>query len=214
MSSSREMDHKEAVETMAAQRYVLDEMTPEDQDAFEEHFFGCAGCAADVKDSEAIADTLRSDKNNLVQFTPRKSPSRWLAAAASFIFAAILGFQNLVTIPHFQHEIAMARAPHIVQSLFLKSQSRGEEEPKPVNASEALMLDFDVTPNARSYVAEVVDASGHVRIHESIPAERVSDDGTVHLSIPAGFLTPGKYSLRVLTEPAGSPDSGRSFTVR
>ena len=54
MSSRREMDHKEAVETMAAQRYVLDEMTPEDQEAFEEHFFGCTECAADVKDSEKI----------------------------------------------------------------------------------------------------------------------------------------------------------------
>jgi hypothetical protein len=203
------MDHKEAVETMAAQRYVLDEMTPEDQDAFEEHFFGCAECAGDVKDSETIADTLRSDKKNVVLFTPRKSPSRWLAAAASFVFAAILGFQNLVTIPHFQHEIAMARAPQIVQSLYLKSQSRGEEELKPVNGSETFTLDFDVPPHGNA--AEVVDPTGRVRIHVKVPAETAE---TVHLSIPAGYLSPGKYSLRVLTEPAGSSVSCGSFTVR
>ena len=73
MSSSREMDHTEAIETMAAQRYVLDEMTPEDRDAFEEHFFGCAECHADVKDGETIADTLRREKATVHKFEPRKS---------------------------------------------------------------------------------------------------------------------------------------------
>src|SRR3954451_14385547 len=102
----------------------------------------------------------------------------------------------------------MARAPRIVQSLYLKTQARSEEEPQPVKASGALVLDFDVTPsNARGYAAEVVDASGHVRIHEPISTERAAE--TVHLSVPAGYLPPGKYALRVLTEPDGSPDSGR-----
>jgi len=211
------MDHKEAVETMAAQRYVLDEMTLEDQDAFEAHFFECAECAGDVKDSETIADTLRSDKKKNVvhEFRPRKMQTRWLAAAASFVFVAILGYQNLFTIPHFRREIAMARAPRLAQSLYLQPLVRGvkPEEPQPVKTSEALMLEFDVTPsNARGYAAEVVDASRHVLIHEPISAERATE--TVHLSIPAGYLPPGKYSLRVLTEPDGSPDSGRSFTVR
>jgi hypothetical protein len=204
------MDHKEAVETMAAQRYVLNEMTPEDQDAFEEHFFGCAECAGDVKDSETIADTLRSERKNVVhKFWPPQLQTRWLAAAASFVFVAIFGYQNLFTIPHFQHEIAVARAPQIVQSLYLKSQSRGEEELKPVNGSETFTLDFDVPPHGNA--AEVVDPTGRVRIHVKVPAETAE---TVHLSIPAGYLSPGKYSLRVLTEPAGSSDSGRSFTVR
>jgi hypothetical protein len=207
------MDHKEAVETMAAQRYVLDEMTPEDQDAFEEHFFGCAECAAAVKDTETIADTLRSEKNVVKKFAPRKLQTRWLAAAASIALIAILGYQNLFTIPHLRRETEVARSPRIVASYFLRAQSRASEEPMTVNGSEPFTLDFDVVPppNARTYV-EVVDAAGSVRIREAITPERLRD--TVHLFVPAGSLPPGHYSLRARYEPAVAPDSVWSFTVR
>ena len=36
------MNHVEAVKTLAIERYLLEEMTPEERDAFEEHFFSCA----------------------------------------------------------------------------------------------------------------------------------------------------------------------------
>jgi hypothetical protein len=208
------MDHKEAVETMAAQRYVLDEMTPEDQDAFEEHFFGCAECAADVKDSETIADTLRSEKNAVKKFAPRRSQTRWLAIAASLALVAILGYQNLFTIPGLRRETAVARSPRIVASVYLRESVRAEEQLEPVNGSEAFTLDFDFVPppSAKSVVVDVADAAGRVRIHQAITAERVRD--TVHLFVPAGSLPPGRYTLRARSEPASAPDSVLSFTVR
>jgi len=211
MSLRREMDHKEAVETMAAQRYVLDEMTPEDQDAFEEHFFGCAECAANVKDTETIADTLRSEKNVVRKFPQ----TRWLAAAASFALVAILGYQNFVTIPRMRHERDAASLPRIVVShSLLTAQSRGDESVVTANGSEAFTLDFDIAPrpNAKRYVVEVVDAAGRARMREGMTTERAGE--TVHLLVPAGSLPPGRYSLRARSEPAGAPDSVWSFTVR
>ncbi len=42
------MDHSEATRTMASEKYLLDELSDEARDSFEEHFFDCRVCAADV----------------------------------------------------------------------------------------------------------------------------------------------------------------------
>ncbi len=34
---------------MAVEKYLLDEFSPEEKDAFEEHFFSCDECAREVK---------------------------------------------------------------------------------------------------------------------------------------------------------------------
>ena len=43
------MDHSEAVTKKMAESYLLEELTPEQRDAFEEHYFDCPECAKDVK---------------------------------------------------------------------------------------------------------------------------------------------------------------------
>ena len=43
------MNHSEAVEQMASERYLLNELTPDARDAFEEHVFDCPECALDLR---------------------------------------------------------------------------------------------------------------------------------------------------------------------
>src|SRR5258707_14788392 len=43
------MDHETAVRIGASERYLLGELTGEDRDSFEEHFFMCPECAEDVR---------------------------------------------------------------------------------------------------------------------------------------------------------------------
>ena len=43
------MTHDTAIETMAAERYLLDEMAEVERHRFEEHFFACAECAESVR---------------------------------------------------------------------------------------------------------------------------------------------------------------------
>ncbi len=43
------MDHSEAVNQMAAEKYLLGELPPDVRDAFEEHFFDCPECAFDIR---------------------------------------------------------------------------------------------------------------------------------------------------------------------
>lgn len=43
------MTHDTAIETMAAERYLLDEMSEVERHRFEEHFFACAECAESLR---------------------------------------------------------------------------------------------------------------------------------------------------------------------
>ena len=42
------MGHDEAVRTLATEKYLLGELSPELRDRFEEHFFDCRPCAFDL----------------------------------------------------------------------------------------------------------------------------------------------------------------------
>ena len=54
ISQEKAMDHGEALQMMAAERYLLDELTPEERDAFELHMFGCHECALDLRAGAAF----------------------------------------------------------------------------------------------------------------------------------------------------------------
>ena len=48
------MTHQEAIDTLAAERYLLDEMPADERSAFEEHFFDCEVCADDMRSAAAL----------------------------------------------------------------------------------------------------------------------------------------------------------------
>lgn len=54
------MDHQEALETRAAERYLLGELDAPARAKFEEHYFGCPQCAGEVKTSFQMAANLRA----------------------------------------------------------------------------------------------------------------------------------------------------------
>ena len=53
------MDHTEAVDSQAVEKYVLREMTEKEALAFEQHFFTCKECADDVTAESVFVDTAR-----------------------------------------------------------------------------------------------------------------------------------------------------------
>jgi len=111
------MDHFEAMKTMAAEQYLLDELSPELRDAFEEHLFSCVECANDtllgatfIDSAKAVLPTMTTSSAT-AQPRPQAKPKTrdwfaWLRPALVIpVFAsllAIIGYQNLVTYPELQ----------------------------------------------------------------------------------------------------------------
>ncbi len=80
------MEHLEAVNTLAIERYLLEEMPQEERDAFEEHFFSCAECADDVREAAAMREGVRAGldgRRRSAQGTRRPPTGRPDAAGSS-----------------------------------------------------------------------------------------------------------------------------------
>jgi len=107
------MDHNEAVRQKATERFLLDELDPDERDQFEEHLFDCQDCALDVR---AGAMFVQQSKVLLAE-KPAPSTARvpatvpaklgWVAwfrpAFAMPVLAmllAVIGYQNFVQVPH------------------------------------------------------------------------------------------------------------------
>jgi len=196
------MDHLQAVNTLAAERYLLEEMTDPERDEFEEHFFACSECAEDLRDGAVMVDGARSGLISSVATAaaPARMPLQYLArrrwrpsvvlpwaAAASFALATgYLSWQ----IPR--------PGPLVLTPATLRPATRGQE---PV-----------VSPAAGGSVTLAVDLSG-AAFTGTVRYELRRDDGSVLVSgdatvpqggapllllIPSSLVGPeGRYILRV-----------------
>ena len=70
------MDHSEAIEIRAAEKYLLGELTAEQRDRFEEHFFGCLECAADIRSGAVLIDNARHVLKQEAETQKVLAPSR------------------------------------------------------------------------------------------------------------------------------------------
>ena len=121
------MEHGEAVQEMMAERYLLDELSPELRDAFEEHVFDCPECALDLRAGAAFVEEAKVQLPGLivepakaVVETPKKDWLAWLRPlfanplVAGPVFAALLvvvGYQNFVQVPALE---TAAKAPRLM----------------------------------------------------------------------------------------------------
>ena len=110
------MRHEDAIATDAAERYLLGQMTDDEQGIFEEHFFDCGLCAADVTDGtrmmiagravvndEPEPEEVDARPSNVVPM-PKPKPFWTLpAAAAASLAFTLLGGQAGYLIALRQH---------------------------------------------------------------------------------------------------------------
>lgn len=210
------MDHTEAMISQAVEKYFLGELKGAERDAFEEHFFDCAECAADVKTTAVLVDNVREVLRN-VATDARKAPARetrtsgfltWWKPAYSFAAIAILvaavGYQNFVTIPRLR-EGTTTVAQALPSYSFVTAGSRGAnamEIAVPAHSPFGIYVDIPGDPAFTSYSADVVNQSGATRFSIPVSAEQTRD--TVQLLIP-GVLEPGQYDLVIRGHKSGDP---------
>jgi hypothetical protein len=210
------MNHSEAVEQMASERYLLNELTPDARDAYEEHLFDCPECAVDLRAgavfvreakaqlpelvvSRASNATTKSGENRRFRF------SLWRPAFAAPAFAALLivvGYQNFVTFPALRES---ANEPRLAPLAQLHSATRGATLPtftadrtQGVALPVDLVIDPEMAP-AASYSFDLRDPQGKLVWTSSLPAaaQGTGSDQSFSLTIPGSMLQSGSYSLMV-----------------
>ena len=219
------MDHSEALRLQLAEKYVLGELSPALRDEYEEHYFDCQECAADLKAAVAFVDagraTFRSGPGEASQGKEdaERSWFAWLRPSvmvpAMAVLLAALAYQSFVTIPHLQRAAATPSGSASFVAL-IGANSRGEAAKSfAIQQNQPVILEVDIPPSQEfsSYLCQIQDDAGR-----SVYDGRVSAGDakrSVHLIVPSGALRARAYTLRVLgqkgagSEAASQPEVAR-----
>jgi len=211
------MDHSEALQQMAAERYLMNELTPGAREAFEAHFFDCSECALDLRAGAAFVEETKAQLPDLAGALPVPARSRdskvkrmwwssWLqpafAAPAFATLLLVIGYQNLVTYPALR---ASADQPRLLPWAPLHGSTRGGAHLAiTANRSQgvALPVDLPSQPSMGAYASysfDLYDPQGKLTWTglASAPADNASDDQRLSLVIPGAMLNNGAYTVAV-----------------
>lgn len=195
------MEHNEAVRLQAAARYVAGELTAEEQEAFEDHFFDCRNCAEEVRFEHIFAANARAVSRE----TPEQHPvatsfwDTWFSwMHAHPLFPLSLAF-NAVLAVGFGYVLITANrigGPRFIPSYFAAPPSRALEAPKPIPPGTAAFIAHFPAPDKTSpfYSYEILDASGK-RQSSGTLATPASPDQELYLEVPLKGLPTGVHTL-------------------
>jgi hypothetical protein len=203
------MDHDEAVRQMAVERYLLNELTPEVRDSFEEHAFDCAECSLDLKSAAAFVSAAKVELPKLISSSraesrpvaaKKASSMFWMRPAFAIpAFAALLVlvcYQNLSTIPSLKNAASL---PKVLPSVAFHAGTRGNGHiPIDTDRTQGIVLSIQLPPDSgyASYAFTLYDPEGkQLWSRNQTAAKGISSDGVVSLVIPGGGLVRGSCTL-------------------
>ena len=222
------MEHQEALQFHAAERYLLGELEGPEREAFEEHFFDCRECAEAVAANAMLADNSRAvfrerEQRRALQAAARRSGRLrdWLAvprlipALAAMALLLVAGYQRMVTIPGLRRQLAASNAVQPVEAFALRAESRGGAQviAAPRAAKHfTLYIDLPVE-SAAAYRCDILDAAGAVRA--SLQVARPAAGDTLNLLLDPARFPAGEYTLVVHNAAAPAGELGRyAFTLQ
>jgi len=206
------MEHSEAVQQMAAERYLLGELSPELRDAFEEHFFDCPECALDLRVAAAFVQEAKSQLPDFkgpsaarpqpIPMPQRRDWFSWwrpaIAVPAFVALLAVIGYQNLVTIRSLR---SASQQPRLLPWITLHAETRGfAHMPVLANRESGVVLLIDLPQDAAysSFAFELNDPQArHVWSQTVSASAESSNGGPLSLLIPAAGLQQGPYTLTI-----------------
>ncbi len=195
------MEHQNAIETLATERYVLGEMNEDEINEFEEHYFGCRECADAVRNGTTFFDSGKSVVRERQKEARKRGLLYWFPSAAAAMVMFVLGYGIRPPLPITVSSIQM-----------LSSQSRGETTENVVtqHSGETTVLAFDIVPDTpvRAYRWELLEQSGKKFADGEVSAERAKDRMSISLprSLPAGQYV---LVIRGVREDGNRPEIAR-----
>lgn len=203
------MDHEIVVRDKMTEKYLLAELNEELRDEFEEHFFECPECARDIR---AGSEFVEQSKVVLAEKTEPafdRSAERevkaasggwfaWLrpafAAPALAILLAVIGYQNLVTVPRLARSV---NAPQLLAAATVNLLTYGgNASPLMVRTGDGFLLNVIVPPEHQyaSYKVDLYNPEG--KLEASVPVS-ASTDETWPIRFPGASRQSGTYRLKV-----------------
>jgi hypothetical protein len=223
------MDHNEVVRQKLTERYLLDELQGDAREEFEEHFFDCSECAMDVRAGSEFVETSKfileqpAEEVASARNTSRQPASRswfaWLrpqfAAAALALLIAMVGYQNLVTVPRLRGALGQ---PQVLPWAAVAVGTYGSSGPT-VNVAPGMgfLLFVRIPPEGGyvRYIADLYNPAGRLEYSLTIPASSLQDQWPV--LVPGANRESGNYriSARGVTASGEIKDLGSApFTLQ
>ena len=208
------MNHDEAIRIKGTELYLLNELSPELREQFEEHFFDCAECANDlragalfIEQSRAIfvADAATPRKEVLPPVTPKPAWWAWfrpaIAVPVMAMLLAVIAYQNWPS----------HKNPEILQAAYVNIGSRGAVPSISAAKGQGFLLRVTVPPDQTysSYAADIYAPDGRLSWSLKLPVSAGQD--SYFIQVPAGSYNDGAYSvaLRGVASDGTSTDLGR-----
>ncbi len=204
------MDHDSAAAQNMTERYLLDELDPATRDEFEEHYFNCTECAADVQAAAFLVDRIRDGAISGPEVHPvplsQAGPPRpawpaWLRPRFVVPVLAglllVVGYQNLVTYPRLSRQLS---TPQILPWALVNFDTYGADGPTITSQPGQAFLLLVRIPRGGAYskyAAELYDPAGKPEWSFEFATPSSSEQDQWPLRVPGGNRAAGRYTLKL-----------------
>jgi hypothetical protein len=200
------MHHEEASTKQMVERFALGELTGEDRERFEAHFFDCQKCFDDVRLTSEFLHHARHvlspepEKGWFARMTAdlwRPAPA---VVCALLLLAVGTGFYQ-------NRKIEAISRPREEARYFLGGQTREPKSEKTIVARRDVQLsvgvEFMPRKEFKAYQAQITSESGKVQY--SMPLNPQEGDDSAYVVLSPETLKEGKYNLFIFGEPRSGP---------
>jgi hypothetical protein len=197
------MEHSHAVDSNAVERYLLSEMSPEEQDEFEDHYFSCTACADGVRAASRFRDAARLHLDSArepareaapVRTEPRR---RWWWTMPQLVPAGIAAALACVVVyqaSELRQRPAGAVSAQAMVSVALHGVTRGAPERIPPGG-DFFNVYFDVPASAGGEAYECLITADGGKLAARIDKLEPRTDGSTSLLLPRVNFPKGSYTI-------------------
>ena len=208
------MNHDEAIRIKGTEQYLLNELSPELREQFEEHFFECSECANDLRAGSLFIDQSKTIFAAEAVAPPREVPAHvpekpswwaWLRPAIAVpvmaLLLAVIAYQNWPSNKNVQ----------VLQAAYISVGSRGAAPSISTSKGPGFLLRVTVPPDSTysSYSAQIYAPDGKLSWSLKLPVAPGQD--SYFIQVPPGSYNDGVYSvaIRGMAPDGSSAELGR-----
>jgi hypothetical protein len=202
------MDHQKIAEEKIVERYLSGQLSPDEEQNFEEHYFDCDQCFMAVKAADRAIPVAAKTK-------PSFNFQKWLnnfALTPAFAVAAVVmglaliypAWRGIVLVSRLQGELQELRQPQANAQNYYLTQARAGERPEGLKIAikpkeEAFVLTFNLNKSdlgAPHYRAEIIEQNGSAIWHAE-DLQATGDYALFSIVCRSSFFNEGLYTLKV-----------------